>query len=78
MFEPDVHDGPDKIGMCPAVAGSIHDLHNMDIHLIIGSNNDIVKQVPVLGARVCPGCLVFATVSEDGVHNGKPVLCTFA
>ena len=64
--------------ICPAVISNSHSSRDKDIRSVTGSDNDIVEEGPVLGARVLPSGLVFVALPEDGIGDGKPMLCTLA
>lgn len=79
MFQsqPDVHNGSDKLVICPGVISFLHGLCGMDICFIVGSTNNVVKKEPVLGARVSPCGLVFVNLSGNGVCNDICYLYSF-
>lgn len=58
----DVHNRSHKTVICLAIIGSSHDSHDMDIHSVTGSSNNIVQEVSVLKVMVPPSGLVFVSV----------------
>ena len=59
----------DSIMVGPALC-SPHRARHHDITDVSLPENDIVKHVPLFGARMCPCCLVFVRLLEDDVGDG--------
>ncbi|KYO26761.1 hypothetical protein Y1Q_0019224 [Alligator mississippiensis] len=50
----------------------------MDIGMIAGSDNNIVKKVPMIEAWVLLSGLTIVTLCEDSIHDEQIMLCTLA
>ena len=61
--------GDDEMMVCPTVC-TAHCLGHSQVLPVLSPDDDIVSEIPVLGAKVHPRCLVAGRETEHGVGNG--------